>query len=57
MTSKNNNNTSTWTVRDLINFEIAEAYRLREAGLNQIKAEKAMTKKEADKVIRKLLAK
>lgn len=57
MTSKNNNNNlSTWTVRDLIQFEIAEAYRLREA-LTAIPAQKVVTKKEADKQVRKLLAK
>jgi hypothetical protein len=55
MTSKNNTNVSTWTVRDLINFEIAEAYRLREAGA--VKASKVLSKKEADKAVRKLLAK
>lgn len=57
MTSKKNvNNISTWTVRDLIAFEIAEAYRLRECtGVH--KASKALTKKEADKQVRKLLAK
>lgn len=57
MTSKNNTNVSTWTVRQLIAFEIAEAYRLREAGLEGVKAHKAMTKKEADRQVRKLLAK
>ena len=57
MTSKkNNNDLRTWTVRDLVDFEIAEAYRLRECTPVH-KAVKALTKKEADKQIRKLLAK